>query len=260
MNDAYKTPSAKNMLKAVNLAKQIYKNRENIKSENGQDDYKIFINNGKGDSKDSSHRLRLIHDQFLQDAFKNHCIGTIYRTEKAMDVINEIEKRQRNSPNKKVVKNEKGWGVHCEHVIPNSLLIKHLFHMPDRSERKFCDFIYLNRVICAVHIEEKSNLNKEREFGGKTSSWSSSHPAFDTKTGNPKTLWKNIKPFERYIGTDLDIYCILTGEKITKHTFTMSEHYEILNEQQRDILALYDQALHKNNTHSVESSATVRKS
>ena len=239
MNDAYELPLAKNMLKAVELAKQIYDYKQSSR------DYPSFVNNRKADSKDSSHRLRLIHDQFLQDSFSNYCIGTIYRTEKAREEINKIHTLKGDYP--ELYKEDKGWGVHCEHVIPNNLLSKYLFFQlqneEDNSQQLFYNFVYYNRVICAIHNSEKEELNRPRKIGDKNSSWSSSHPAFESKSGYIKCTLEDVKPFERYIGTDLKVYCILTNEEICFTNFTMKDHYKIISEHQFEILNLYNKAL-----------------
>ena len=99
----------KSFEKAIDYISKIYGRYAEFNTKS----YKEFINYGKGDSRDSGHILRLVHDEFLQDAFKKHCIGTIYRSEKVktFKATADFEKK-----------------VHCEHVIPNNLLVKYIFH------------------------------------------------------------------------------------------------------------------------------------
>ena len=220
--DNYKEPES--LKRAMNYISKIYDRY----TETNTKSYKEFINYGKGDLKDSGHTLRLVHDGFLQDAFKNNCIGTIYRSEQVKD------------------SKEK---VHCEHVIPNNLLVKYIFHhLKPLSLKDLAEFIYKNRIICSIPINEKEKLNTRRKFNGKKSKWASKHPDFDfDKNGNliGTTDFSKIQPFKRYEDTGIEVYNIFTEERICKTTFTMQDHYEIIAKYQHEIKSIFNTALNK---------------
>jgi hypothetical protein len=227
MIEFYKEPD--NLNKAITLANQIFHYRKIHLPDN----YNGFVNYRKSDSKDSAHRLRLIHDQFLQDAFKNNCIGTIYRTEKMLNETN---------PNKK---------IHCEHVIPNNLLTKYIFYqLNEITITDLYEFIYLNRIICGVHVDEKNDLNKNRTINNVTSKWVSTHPDFEKEKASllhSKNI-EAVQPFRRYIDTGIKVFSIISGEilEIDIENYTMKDHYEITTKYQSEIRTKYEKAIQMN--------------
>jgi hypothetical protein len=227
MINFYKEPE--NLDKAISLANQIFQYRKEYLPDN----YGGFVNYGKSDSKDSGHRLRLLHDQFLQDAFKNDCIGTIYRTEK---MLNEP------SPKKK---------IHCEHVIPNNLLTKYIFYqLKDITITGFYDFIFYNRIICGVHVDEKGKLNIKRSIDKVNSGWVSTHPDFEK--GNAKLIKlqniEEVRPFRRYLNTGIKVFCIASGEleEIDFENYTMKDHYDITKKYQGNLRFKYENSIKRN--------------
>lgn len=228
MNTPYEIP--KDLGQAAKLIEVIFRLYQDAP------DYKSFINYNKGDFKDASHRLRKVHDEFLQDAFRHGCIGTIYRTEGVLTSNSMVP-----------------GAVHCEHVIPNNLLAKHIyFHLRPSTYVDLAKFVFRNRVICATTKEEqKKELRTLRPFNGKTSRWGSTHPNFLKQNGAlvsipvPNGSMDDVRPFWRYYGTDLRVFNVLTGTEVDHENYTMRDHYETCDKHQGDLEKVFLKAIMK---------------
>ena len=243
----------KNLDKAISLAKNILdlRKKSTQKKEITPSGYNLFVNKeSPGNSKDASHRLRLFNDVFLQGAFDHHCIGTIYRTEKADKTIKKIIEKKHNGEHI-----DRPTPIHCEHVIPNNLQVKYIFYRQDIvTDEKLFDFLFKNIIVCAVDGTEKDYLNDRRTIGTVTSSWARHHPEFDKKTAellHLHTEFRDIRPFIRYKniktadGGELKIHCLFKKEPIDLEKYTMEDHYAILEstEELKELNRLYLEAI-----------------
>ena len=253
-NTQFRVPES--LGKAISLAKQIMLLRYESTNKEGitPAGYNRFVNkDSPGNSQDASHRLRLFNDVFLQDAFDHHCIGTIYRTEKANEKIKEIELNKINGHLSLI---EKPTPIHCEHVIPNNLLTKYMFFRQDIvTDEKLFDFLFKNIMVCAIHGSEKEDLNAKRTIDTVTSSWARHHPEFGKTTAellHNHREFGDIRPFRRYknINTpdkEIKVHCLFKKEPIDLEKYTMKEHYAILEstEELKALNRVYLEATNK---------------
>lgn len=234
MNRINIEPNYKNLKRSVALVNDIYTSLRQAET------YKSFAT-GTAKKNDAIHRIRLFHDQFLLDAHKNRCIGTVYRSKGVID--NNI----------KVVGLEaQDTSVHCEHVIPASIIGRYIYERMNKVNLfELGQFLYRHQLVCCITKEEqKSNLGMSRPYAGKTKKWSKDHPNFELDDGF-KIIDSNQQPidfsdvllFARYRNTGIDVFNILNDEQINFETYTIRDHVNMMIEHAYPVAINYDQAL-----------------
>lgn len=163
--------------------------------------------------------LRQIGNQIHAPARGWHCHAGIYRTRGAHDVLTAGSLSLAGNA-----------VVHCEHTIPSSLLVDHMWRQRQSGKLALpgdmLAWILANSVITvALQSERKAKgsepvaLSRQREICGSLSSWSYTHPDI----GRDDEMLDETRPFVRYFGTGADIVHVPTNESVDLRS-TMADH------------------------------------
>ena len=163
--------------------------------------------------------LRQIGNQIYGTAHGWHCHSGVYRTRGAHDLLT-------------------GGGltldghavVHCEHTLPSSLMVDLMWRMRQAGDLALpgdlLAWLLSNSVVTvALQSERKAKddepvaLGRRRTIGGRTSSWSCTHPDL----GTDDVMTDAVRPFVRYVGTGAEIIHVPSGTMVDLQS-TMADH------------------------------------
>ena len=153
-------------------------------------------------------RIRNLHDA-LGLHVHDLCHGALYRSRRSLDLLHG------------------GGGTkeafHCEHTIQASILAALIYdHLRGHSLRRKAHFILSRGVVTALTRMERKALDEKRYCGtNRKGSWVRSHPDFPE--GRPREDGP-VRPFRRYLDTDIEIIFVPTGEQIDCANSTWSDH------------------------------------